>query len=608
MFKVDGSSYSNKVSEPIKKPPVQPVPLQKPNQPVFDSKIGENNFRADTLKVSLNKLADVQQSNTAAKTVKLAPYEALDKINKLPVPSLNDKTATRAYQQQRADIADAALKTATPPKRDDFKGLPGRLAGMEYQDSLSSYNSSIKSLKDVSTAANTDLKTQPTAVLDDSAKRVWDAGKNNPQEGAKALAKEVDNINAKYGAQAGGQLIGKLYQDSKDGNYDHNLNNILTFAGGKETNGLGQVGLPDAQRNSIGTAIGQAYDKMSFADRADFVKNAVAETEGDSFRGNVLGGDATRIANLISRSDSAALKNDSVNALTKRMGEIQPGFLGNNGGTDIKALANSAAIIAGSGADGAAQTKMFDTIIKSFPDMDGDQFKSLTDDPALKDNLSKVLINNSAAITKSLTNEAGGLLDSHSSDGLRQFFEMAMFSKNPGQLREQMMGEAVKLISKFADPSALSSVGRTKVDDARTAGSLIGLVQAAAINQKGAIQDDQKSRDETTKMFVGMAFAFAPGASKVLGEGSGKLLEFAYGKGVDFAKSHAESGLSGVINNLADGDSLKKIDEGFKAIRDLRFQASKSLDGEKDNALYQAFNEGYTETGVDQLFIKAFGK
>ena len=90
------------------------------------------------------------------------------------------------------------------------------------------------------------------------------------------------------------------------------------------------------------------------------------------------------VADLISRSDSAALKTDLVNALTKQMVDIKSGFLGNNGGTDIKALANSAAIIAGSGADGAAQTKMFDTIIKSFPDMDGDQFKSLLDDPKLK--------------------------------------------------------------------------------------------------------------------------------------------------------------------------------------------------------------------------------
>ncbi len=607
MFKIDGGNYNNKITEAANKPVVKPVTVNKPNPFAFNSKIGENAFQASALKLSLNKLTGDLPTENPPSPVVLSPYEALNKINELPVPSLNDQAATRVYQQQRAEIADAALQNATPPDRADYDSLPGRLAAMEYQDSLSFYNNSVKSLKDISTAANADLLTSPSAVLDDSAQRVWEAGQNSPQEGAQALAEEINDLNAKYGPKAGEQLITKLYQDSKDGDYEHDLNNILTFAGGDETNAFGQVGLPAAQRDCIGTAIGQAYDKMSPTDRADFVKNLVAETEADSFRGNAIGGDATRIADLIARSDSQTLKNDAVNALTERMVEIQPGRLGNNGGVDIKNLANSAAIIAGSGATGAEQTAMFGTIIKSFPDMNSGQLKSLMDDPALKDNLSEIFINNSAAITKSLTNEAGGLLDSHSSDGLRQFFEMTMFSKNPGALREDVMGEAVKLISRFADPTAAPGFGRTKADDARTAGSLVGLVQAAAINQKDSIQDDQKSREETTSMFVGMAFAFVPGASKVLGEGSGKLLELAYDKGVEFAKSHAESGFTGMINDLTDGDALENIDDGFKAIRDLRFQVSKSLDGEQNSELYQAFNEGYTETGVDQLFVQAFG-
>ncbi len=608
MSRIDSSSYRNDVSESSVNRQTQPDSYSSRKSPerTFDSRVGENNFRAASLKVSLNKAANARQSNAAAQPAEPSPSEALDRINNLPVPSLNDKTATRVYQQQRADIAGAGLKTAKPPTRDDFKGLPGRLAEMEYRDSLSAYNSTVKSLRDISTAANADLKTSPTAVLDDSAKRVWEAAESNPQAGAQVLAEEIETLNAKYGPEAGGQLIGKLNQDFKSDPFDHDLSNILTFAGGEETGGFGQVGLPEAQRNAVGTAIGQAYDKMSPADRTDFVKNLVAETEADSFRGNFIGGDATRIADLISRSDSAALKTDAVNAFTERMVEIQPKAFGNNGGVDIKALANSAAIIAGSGANGAAQSEMFGTIIRSFPEMNGDQLKSLMDDPALKDNLSKVFINNSEAIVKSLTNEAGGLLDPDSSDGLRQFFEMTMFSKNPGELREQVMGEAVRVISEFADPSASPTAGRSKTDDVRTAGSLIGLVQAAALNKKGEIQNDQKSREETTKMFVGMAFAFVPGASDVLGKGSGKLLEVAYSQGVDYAKSHAESGFSSLINDLTDGDSLENIDEGFKSIRGLSFEVRQSL--ENNDALYQAFNDGYTETGVDQLFVNAFDK
>ena len=245
--------------EPVRETKVEKPVVQTTNEPASTSKNGENKFQADTLKFTLNKWTADAPANPAAPKP-LSPYEAVDKIKKLPVPPLNDQVATRAYQQQRADIADTALKTATPPTRDQFDGLPPKLASMEYQDSLNSYNSSVSELKNISTVANADLKSQPTAVLDDSAKRVWDAGQNNPQEGAKALAKEVNDLNAKYGPEAGGQLMTKLYQDSKDGNYDHNLNNILTFAGGKEANGFIPAGLSEAERNSIGTAMGQAYD------------------------------------------------------------------------------------------------------------------------------------------------------------------------------------------------------------------------------------------------------------------------------------------------------------------------------------------------------------
>lgn len=605
-MKIDGGGAVNRVAETTKKVEVKTAvktTTTTTENNFSATKLGESNFAASTKKTAVNKLYD-QQNPTAVKA-KLSPSEALDEIKKLPTPPLNDPAAIQRYNQQRADIADSALATAKPPTRADFNGLPPQIANMEYRDSLNYYNSSVSQLKEVSAARNANVTGNP---VDASAKKVWDAAQNNPQEGARVLAQEIDALNAKYGPEAGGQLMNKLYQDSKDGNYDHYLNNILSFGGGKESSGLGSAGLSESQRNSIGTAIGQAYDKMSPTDRADFVKGLTSQTEMDGFRGNVLNSDSTRIADLISRSGNSQLKNDMVDALTKRMVEIQPKMFGNNGGVDIKALANSAAMIAGSGASGTEQAAMFNKIIRSFPSMNGDQLKSLMDDPKLKDNLSKVFINNSEAIIKGLTNEAGGMLDAKSSDGLRQFFEMTMFSKNPGQLRSQVMSQAVSAISKYADPSAAPTNGRSKTDDARTAGSLIGLVQAAAIKQRDSIKSDQKSRDETTKMFVGLAFAFAPGASKVLGEGANKGLEFAYGKAVDFAKSHAESGLSSLINKLNDGESLKNIDEGFKAIRDLRFKVSQSLEGENQDALYNAFNGGYTETGVDQLFAQAFDK
>jgi hypothetical protein len=131
-------------------------------------------------------------------------------------------------------------------------------------------------------------------------------------------------------------------------------------------------------------------------------------------------------------------------------------------------------------------------------------------------------------------------------------------------------------------------------------------VQTAALNQKDAIQDNQKTREDTVKMFTGMAFSFVPGAGKVLGEGSDKILQLAYDKGKEFAQSHAESGLTSVINNLLDGDALKNIDEGFKSIRDLRYTISGDVLA-NNRELADSFELGYAATGVDQLFKKLFG-
>lgn len=603
-MRVEGNSYTSSNSETTNASRTEAVQYREPSEPVFRSNVGDRNFQTDVLRFSLTQRAEFLPTDAAdPQPIALSPHEALDQINQLPVPSLDDPVATRAYQQQRAELADTGLQNAQPPTRADFESLPPRLADMEYQDALTYYNGTVSELEAVSIAANADLQTEPTALLGDSAQRVRDAAERNPQEGAAVLAREIEALNAKYGPEAGGQLIAQLYEDSKNGDFD--LTNVLSFAGGDETSGgLGTAGLPEAQREAIGTAVGQAYDSMSPEDRAAFIDDLTATIEHDGFRGNALGGDTARVADIIARGDSSALENDLFDAVTKRMVEIQPKRFGNNGGVDVIALANSAAILAGGAATGTEQAAMFNRIIQSFPEMHPDQLASLMEDPALKDNLGKVFINNSEAIMRGLTNEQGDLIDPNSMDGLRQFFEMTMFSRNGGELREQVMGEAVRLISEFADPTAAPTAGREKTDDARTAGSLIGLVQAAAINQREAIQDDQKSREETTKMFVGMAFAFAPGASEVLGEGSATLLEFAYEQGKEYAQENAQSGLGGLINNLVDGDSLENISEGFKAIRELRFQVSNSLENRGD--LYEAFNDGYTLTGVDQLFAEAF--
>ena len=642
--------YRKKIVEPVNHPTAQKTVVQKSNDAVSTSKLGEIKFKANQIKFDLtNKLTANAPSNTAAPQA-TTPYEAVEKIKKLPVPPLNDQAATRTYQQQRADIADTALKTAIPPARDQFKGLPPKLASMEYQDSLRSYNDSVSTLKSVSAAANADLKAQPTAVLDDSAKRVWDAGKYDPHAGAAALAKEVNDLNAKYGPEAGGQLVGKLYQDSKGSNYDKDLNNILTFAGGKEANRLAPVGLPEAQRNSIGTAVGQAYDKMSPADRGDFVKGLVVQAENDGFRSSqALGGDPARVGDLLARSGSEALKGDAAKAMIARMNEITPKIFGNNGNADVnalstnaaaiaagsdnaalkretfdalvtrmnvednskvdvKTLANNASAIVASAAPGAEQTKMFNTLIKNFGAMDDDTIAPLMQDAALKDNLSKAFINNSEAIMKGLTggNENTGYLNSpEAKDGLQKFFEMTVFAGNPGQLNQDTMAAAIKTLSRFGDPTALPTAGRTKAADATTAGSLVAVIQNAALAQKDAIEADQENRKEKIELIVGTASAFLPGASKILGEGASELLQTAFDEGKDKLLENAQDGVDSSLQALIDKKPLENIETLAADLRKIHYSNRNALNGSPD--LADHYSLGYASEAADSLINRELG-
>lgn len=565
----------------------------------------ERDFAATAVRAGLERTMRLRETPTqnAGRPVSLSG--ALTEIDNLPVPSLNDRDARLEYQRQRAEIANEALANATPPRREDFSSLPPRLAAMEYQDSLNYYNTASGALQEISDAAAADLASGDAAVIDEAAERVWDAAENDPHEGARTLAHELEELTAKYGPEAAKQLMDKLIADWKADPHDNNLPNILTHAGGAEgQGGFGPIGLSPAERDIIGQALGQSYDAMSAENQKAFVDALVMQIEGDAFRGNFIGGDPTRIADLIARSGSAELKSDMVDGLTKRMAEINPRMFGNNGGVDVLALANSAAMIAESGATSAERVAMFNSIISKFPGMDAEQLGELMDNPQFKDSLSRIFLRDAEAIIKSLTNDAGGLISANATDSLRIFFEMTMFASNPGELRDSVMAKGIEVISRFADPQATATSGRSKTDDARTAGSLIALVQAAAINQYDSIKGDQAARLATTQMFVGLAFSFVPGSSKVLGEGADKSLTFIYDKAVDYAKSNAGSGLGRLINNLVDGDALNDIKEGFTAIRDLRFAIEESLDDESQGDILEAFSNGYAVIGVDQLFAR----
>ncbi len=101
----------------------------------------------------------------------LSPGEAIFEINNLPRPDRNDPQAVLEYNNQRAEIADAALLYATPPKIEDFRnsGLNGATASYEYKEALTYYNASISELEDAAALAGTNILPAMTEAEIDQA-------------------------------------------------------------------------------------------------------------------------------------------------------------------------------------------------------------------------------------------------------------------------------------------------------------------------------------------------------------------------------------------------------------------------------------------------------
>src|SRR5262245_18805828 len=101
------------------------------------------------VRAPVDSFATVPARATASGT---SPYDTLTAIKNLPLPNPNDPAGVAAYNKRRAQLADAGIAKATPPKREDFDfgGEYGRrTAQLEYRDALSAYNDDLAKLKDI---------------------------------------------------------------------------------------------------------------------------------------------------------------------------------------------------------------------------------------------------------------------------------------------------------------------------------------------------------------------------------------------------------------------------------------------------------------------------
>lgn len=136
------------------------------------SKLSEFSYQGLLTKNLLNKTfdfapADIRPKDEAPPAPVIQPYEALDKIEKLPKPNYNGiptglpdedrrqiyESRVKQYNDQRIAIAEYSLATAKPPSRSDYNNLPRGIAEVEYRDALSSYNQNLAELRKISREA-----------------------------------------------------------------------------------------------------------------------------------------------------------------------------------------------------------------------------------------------------------------------------------------------------------------------------------------------------------------------------------------------------------------------------------------------------------------------
>lgn len=148
------------------------VPPQSSPLDANASKLSEFSYQGLMTRNALDKAftfapADILPKDEPKPLPALAPYEALDKIEKLPKPNYNGiptglpdedrrsiyESRVKKYNDQRIAIAEQSLAAAKPPSRSDYKNLPHGTAEAEYREAVNYYNQSVADLKKISREA-----------------------------------------------------------------------------------------------------------------------------------------------------------------------------------------------------------------------------------------------------------------------------------------------------------------------------------------------------------------------------------------------------------------------------------------------------------------------
>ena len=220
-------------------------------------------------------------------------------------------------------------------------------------------------------------------------------------------------------------------------------------------------------------------------------------------------------------------------------------------------------------------------------------FENFKENPAFKDELSRLFIRNGQDILKAQAPD-GAFQDANFINGMTKFFELTLFSAKGGELRDELMQSVIKTMSNVGDatknpPLSQSEYeslhnGWSQQDHTEVMGGLLGMVWQAASNQKDYIQNeimqDEARKKEMVGLFVGMAFSFLPGAGdvigKIAGEGStflqqipDKLIDFTWSQSKDQLKDGSQDFLLNLLKGMSNRDALTNVDVLIDKFRDV---------------------------------------
>lgn len=211
---------------------------------------------------------------------------------------------------------------------------------------------------------------------------------------------------------------------------------------------------------------------------------------------------------------------DGINALTPEAIQRGQGQVGYGGITDLLVS------VSNSGSP-ELQSAMFSAVSRGLSDPAA--FANFRGDATFKEALSNLFINNSDQLLHSYAPD-GAFSDPAVTGGMTKFFELALFTQDPGANREQLMEHVLTTMADVGNASVAPPLsqqayesahgGWSQQDHVEVMGGLQGMVLKAAQNQKGSLESeilaDREQRQQMIGFMTGLAFAFVPGGGTAL--------------------------------------------------------------------------------------------